>query len=81
MMRKCGIENVTVTGKMEGKRVSGRQRYKLSDNISRWRNCKDTWPWLGERQEIEMNGGPWELMSAADKVLEKEEDSIVMKNY
>ena len=38
VIRKDGIENLIVTGKIEGKRAQGQQRYKLNDNILRW--CK-----------------------------------------
>ena len=36
IIRKDRIENQVVTGKIEGKRKQGWQRYKLSDNILRW---------------------------------------------
>ena len=36
VIRKDGIENLVVTGKIEEKRAQGQPRYKLSDNILRW---------------------------------------------
>ena len=36
VIRKDGIENLIVTGKIEEKRTQRRQRYKLSDTILRW---------------------------------------------
>ena len=36
VIKKDGIENLVVTGKIKGKRAQGRQRHKLSDNILRW---------------------------------------------
>ena len=36
VIRKDRIENLVVTGKIEGKRALGLQRCKMSDNILRW---------------------------------------------
>ena len=39
-MRKGEQENLSVTGKISGKRSRGRKRLKYKDSISRWANMK-----------------------------------------
>ena len=38
VMRRKGVENLSLTGKMEGKRARGRQRMTYLSNIKEWTN-------------------------------------------
>ncbi len=42
VMRKEALENIVTTGKTAGKRSRGRQRDKLTDNLSRWLDTSTT---------------------------------------
>ena len=44
-MPRNGVENLSVTGKIEGKRAKGRQRMTYLNNIKEWTNT-------GNRNEI-----------------------------